>query len=487
MPGINPQEFIYLVPEIFLGVCGMILLLAGVLGRGLGNREATVGAMFSLVVTLGLVVWIQQDLSETRVILSGLFVMDSYAYFWKLVVLLATGLTVCLSTRFIEEGGYRAGEYYSLLLLATTGMMFMVSGYSLLSIWIALELMAMSSYVLAGYFKHELKSTEAALKYFVLGALSSAIMLYGISLLYGTTGTVKLTEMAAALPAASAAHGHLVDVGWILLTVGLLFKVGAAPFHMWTPDVYQGAPTPVTAFLAVGSKAASFAILVRILFQALPPDTVSWQTILAVVAALTMIWGNLAALTQTNVKRMLAYSSVAHAGYILLGIVAANEIGLWAVLFYMVAYTFITMGTFGLVILLERKEYAGETYADYAGLASRAPFLAVLMLIFLLALTGIPPTGGFFGKFYLIAAALKAGYTWLAVIAVVTSTISLYYYFGLVVNMYLKPSDKDSVEPLRAPALVGAIAVCAAITLLLGLLPNGLVVFARESILAISK
>ncbi len=487
MPGVDPQEFIYLIPEIFLAVCGMILLLAGVLGRGLGNREATVGAMFSLVVTLGLVFWIQQDLSETRVILSGLFVMDGYAYFWKLVVLVATGLTVCLSTRFIEEGGYRPGEYYSLLLLATTGMMFMVSGSSLLSIWIALELMTMSSYVLAGYFKNELKSIEAALKYFVLGALSSAIMLYGISLLYGTTGTVQLTEMAAALPAASAAHGHLVDVGWILLTVGLLFKVAAAPFHMWIPDVYQGAPTPVTAFLAVGSKVAAFAILLRILFQGLPPDTVDWQSILAVVAALTMIWGNLAALTQTNVKRMLAYSSIAHVGYVLLGVVAANEIGLWAVLFYLVAYTFFTMGAFGTVILLERKEYAGETYSDYAGLASRAPLLAVLMLIFMLALIGIPPTGGFFGKFYLFAAAVKAGYTWLAVIGVLTSTISLYYYFGIVVNMYLKPSERDSVEPLRAPALVATIAFCAGVTLLLGLLPDSLVVFAKESILAISR
>ncbi len=487
MQGINPQEFIYLIPEIFLGVCGMILLLAGVLGRGLGNREATVGAIFSLVVTLGLVVWIQQDLSESRVILSGLFVMDAYAYFWKLVLLIATGLTVYLSTRFIGEGGYRPAEYYSLLLLATTGMMFMASGFSLLSIWIALELMAMSSYVLAGYFKHELKSTEAALKYFVLGALSSAIMLYGISLLYGATGTVQLTEMAAALPAASAAHGHLVDVGWILLLVGLLFKVAAAPFHMWVPDVYQGAPTPVTAFLAVGSKAAAFAVMIRILFQGLPLEVINWQSILAVVAALTMIWGNLAALTQTNVKRMLAYSSVAHAGYILLGVVAANEIGLWAALFYLVAYTFFTMGTFGTVILLERKEYAGETYSDYAGLASRAPLLAVLMLIFMLALTGIPPTGGFFGKFYLFAAAVKAGYTWLAVIGVLTSTISLYYYFGIVVNMYLKSSDKDAVEPLRAPALIVTIAVCAGATLFLGLLPESLVVFARESILAITR
>jgi NADH-quinone oxidoreductase subunit N len=484
VPGIDPREFLLLVPEIFLGVCGMILLLAGVIGRGMRNREATVSALFSLAIALALVVWIQRDIGEVRVILSGLFVLDGFAYYWKILVLIATGLTVCLSTRFIEEGGYRPGEYYSLILLAATGMLFMASGFSLLSIWISLELMAMASYVLAGYFKAELKSTEAALKYFILGALSSAIMLYGMSLLYGTTGTIQLTEMAAALPAASTEHGLLVSAGWILLSVGLLFKVAAAPFHMWTPDVYQGAPTPVTAFLAVASKAASFAILLRIMFQGLPPGTVEWQSIFAVVSALTMIWGNLAALTQTNVKRMLAYSSIGHAGYILLGVIAANEVGLWAALFYLAAYTFMTMGTFGTVILLERKEYAGETYEDYAGLAQRAPFLAALMLIFLLSLTGIPPTGGFFGKIYLFGAAVKAGFTWLAVIGVVTSAISLYYYFGIVVNMYLKPSGKDTPEPLQAPALVGAIAICAGVTLLLGLMPEALVTFATNSILS---
>jgi len=487
MPGIDPREFLLLAPEIFLGVCGMILLVGGVVGRGMRNREVTAASLFGLAVTMGLVVWIQQDLGETRVILSGLFVLDGFAFYFKLLVLVATGLTVCLSTRFIEEGGYRPGEYYSLLVLAATGMMLMASGFSLLSIWISLELMAMSSYVLTGYFKNELKSIEGALKYFVLGALSSAILLYGISLLYGTTGTVQLTELAAALPEAAARHGLLVDLGWILLSVGLLFKVAAAPFHMWTPDVYQGAPTPVTAFLAVGSKAASFAILIRVLMQGLPPETIEWQSIFAVVAALTMIWGNLAALTQTNVKRMLAYSSIGHAGYILLGVIAANQIGLWAALFYLAAYTFMTMGTFGIVILLERKEYAGENYSDYAGLASRAPLLAALMLIFLLSLTGIPPTGGFFGKIYLFAAAIKAGYAWLAVVGVITSAISLYYYFGIVVNMYLKPSEKETPAPLRAPVLVGAIAICAGITLLLGLLPESLVNFATNSILAVPQ
>lgn len=485
MTGIDPQEFLFLIPEIFLGICGMILLLMGVLGRGLRNREATIAALFSFFVTFSLVIWIQSGMSGPRVVLSGLFVVDGYAYFFKLLLLVASGLTVCLSTRFIEEGGYRPGEYYSLIVLAATGMLLMVSGASLLSIWISLELMAMSSYVLVGYFKRQPKSIEAALKYFVLGSLSSAVLLYGVSLLYGATGTVQLEELATALPLAMTEHALLIQMGWILLAVGLLFKVAAAPFHMWTPDVYQGAPTPVTAFLAAGSKAASFAILLRIFFQGLPLETIQWQSIISVVAVLSMIWGNLAALTQTNVKRMLAYSSIGHAGYILLGLLAANETGQWAVMFYLVAYVFITMGVFGTVILLERKEYAGETYSDYAGLASRAPFLSAMMMLFLLALTGIPPTGGFFGKFYLFAAAIEAGFVWQAVAGVLTSAISLYFYFGLVVNMYLKSADEATPEPLRAPALTAAITFCAIVTLLLGLLPESLVSFAKSSLLLI--
>lgn len=485
MPAIDPTEFLFLIPEMALGVFGMILLLFGAIGSGLRNRHATGASLLSLAVTLILVVWVQRGLDGPREILAGLFVLDGFAYYFKLVVLVASFLAICLSTRFLGEGGYRAGEYYSLILLATTGMMFMVSGASLLSIWIALELMAMSSYVLVGYFKHETRSIEAALKYFVLGALSSAVFLYGVSLLYGATGAIRLDDLAAGLGAVGVGEGWMVTTGWVLMAVGLLFKVSAAPFHVWTPDVYQGAPTPVTAFLATGSKAASFAILLRIFIQGLPLAEIDWQPLISMVAVLSMIWGNLAALTQTNVKRMLAYSSIGHAGYILLGLLAANEIGLWAALFYLVAYTFMTMGAFGTVILLERREYAGETYADYAGLARRAPFLAALMLIFMLALTGIPPTGGFFGKIYLFAGAIQAGYTWEAVVGVVTSAISLYYYFGIVVNMYLKSSDKDTPEPLEAPALVGAIAVCAVVTLLLGILPQKLVAIASSSILAV--
>ena len=405
-------------------------------------------------------------------ILAGMFMIDGYALFWKGIFLIATALTIVLSMRLRRGGQLPAGEFYALLLFATTGMLFMASGFNLLSIWISLELMALSSYILAGYFKRERRSNEAALKYFILGALSSGILLYGISLLYGATGTVQLTELAERLPAAMASEGTLVGLGWLLLAVGLFFKVAAVPFHVWTPDVYVGAPTPVTAFLAVGSKAASFAILVRIFYQGLAPLKVDWQIVIAAVAAVTMIWGNLAALTQSNVKRMLAYSSIAHAGYVLMGVLAASEDGLWAVLFYLLAYSFITLGTFATVILLERREYAGETYADYAGLARRSPFLAAMMLIFMLALTGIPPTGGFFGKVYLFAAAVESGWTWVAVVGVLMSAVSLYYYMGIVVQMYLRDPEDDTPTPLPSRLLAGAIGLCALITVLLGILPG---------------
>ncbi len=485
MLGIDPREFLLLLPEMFLATAGMILLLAGAVGRGPGNKVAALFSLLALAATGGIAVWLRSLDDGVRVILSGNFVLDPYAFFWKVLFLVATGLTVLLSIRFLGEGGYRPAEFYSLMLLATTGMLFMASGFSLLSIWISLELMALSSYVLAGYFKRERRSNEAALKYFILGALSSGILLYGISLLYGATGTVQLAELSQRLPGAMGLDqgGFLVAIGWLLMAMGLFFKVAVVPFHVWTPDVYVGAPTPVTAYLAVASKAASFAILVRIFYQGLPPLKEDWQLITAALASITMIWGNLAALTQSNVKRMLAYSSIAHAGYILIGVLAANEDGLWAVLFYALAYSFITLGTFGTVILLERKEYAGETYADYAGLARRSPLLAALMLIFMLALTGIPPTGGFFGKIYLFAAAVNTGWVWVAVIGVLTSAISLYYYMGIAVQMYLKESEETTPAPLRSPALVGTVAVCAVVTVLLGILPGPFVEFAKGSLL----
>jgi NADH-quinone oxidoreductase subunit N len=480
------QEFLLVVPEIVLAVCGMVLLVLGSVGRGIDNRAAATGSLIAVAVTTLLVFWARGLAPGSEPILAGMFVLDDYAVFWKIVFLLATALTILLSVRFIDEGGYRAAEYYSLILLATTGMMFMAGGFHLISIWISLELMALSSYILVGYFKHETRSNEAALKYFVLGALSSGILLYGISLIYGSTQTLALADLPERLIVATAEGNLLLGIGWILLAAGLFFKVAAVPFHVWTPDVYVGAPTPVTGYLAVASKAASFAILIRIFIQGLGPLVIDWQVIVAAVASLSMIWGNIAALTQTNVKRMLAYSSIAHAGYLLLGLLAASATGIWAAMFYALAYTVFTLGAFGTVILLERREYAGETISDYAGLAQRAPLLASLMLIFMLSLTGIPPTGGFFGKVYLFAAAVEAGWTWVAVVGVLTSAISLYYYMGIVVQMYLKSSEEDTPIPLRAPVLGATLVFCAVATVILGILPGFFVEFAKASLLPIA-
>jgi len=485
MAEIQLADFRLLGPELLLAICGMVLLVTSAIGRGLSNRQTVIFSGVGLAASAVLVFLVQAEVSGPRLILAGTFQLDSYAYFWKYLFLLAAALTVALSSRFIEDGCYRPGEYYSLLLLATTGMLFMAGSFNLISIWISIELMALSSYILAGYFKRETKSVEAALKYFILGVLSSAILLYGMSLIYGATGALQLDKIAAALPEAMASQSLLLTIGWLLLAAGLFFKVAAVPFHIWTPDVYVGAPTPVTAYLAAASKAASFAVLVRIFYIGLPALKVDWQLLMAAVAVLTMVWGNLAALTQTNVKRMLAYSSIAHAGYILMGVLSANVTGSWAVLFYLLAYVLITTGVFATVILLERREYAGETYSDYAGLAQRSPALAAAMLVFLLALTGIPPTGGFVGKIYLFAAAIEAGWTWVAVVGVLMSAVSLYYYFGLVVQMYLKPGGKGTPEPLKAPLLLGTIGFCAVATLLLGLWPGPFIEFAKASLLAL--
>jgi NADH-quinone oxidoreductase subunit N len=477
----NPQEYLLLAPEILLASAGLLLLLAGAIGRGMGNRESALVTIVSLVLTAVVLLRVHSVIPGRLLILNNSFVLDGFSFFWKLLVLVATALTVLLSIHFIDEGNYRAAEYYSLLLLATSGMLFMASGYTLLTIWIGLETMAIASYILAGYFKRERRSNEAALKYFILGALSSGILLYGISLLYGATGTIQLAELSETLR--SVEGNPLVPLGWLMLAAGLFFKIAAVPFHIWTPDVYVGAPTPVTAWLAVASKAASFAILLRIFYEGLGSLRVEWQTVVAIVSAVTMIWGNVAALTQENVKRMLAYSSIAHAGYVLIGVLAVSQVGMWSVIFYLLAYTFITLGAFGTVIVLERREYAGETAADYAGLARRSPFLAAMMLLFMIALTGIPPTGGFVGKFYLFAAAVQTGWSWVAVIGVVTSAISLYYYFRIVLNMYLRDSDQTTPVPLKAPALVGAIAFCALATLALGILPGIFIEFAKRSML----
>ena len=477
-------EFVPFLPEIFLAVAGFAVLLLGIPMGRTGVRPLSLIGVVSLAVT-GVLVWmVGRPVDGPVVILGGMLAVDQMAVFFKLLMLAASAVALMMAAGFLERSRYGGGEYVSLVLFATLGTMIMASGANLASLYVGLELMALSVYVLVGYFKLEVKSNEGAVKYFVLGAASSAILLYGISLVYGSLGTLDLEEIRASLVAVPSDNPMLV-LGIALVGFGMLFKVAAVPFHVWTPDAYEGAPTPVTAFISVAPKAAAFAMFMRIFLGAFGPEVDHWRVMLWVASAATMIYGNVAALTQDNVKRMLAYSSIAHAGYALMGLVAANAMGAWALLMYMLVYAFMNLGAFGFVILLESKGYAGEEIADYAGLARRHPTAALGMLIFMLALAGIPPTAGFMGKLYLFAAAVEGGYVVLTVIAVIMSAVSLYYYFRIVLQMYMR----DGLEEGAAPAELlhdrwteAMIAICVVITLAIGIYPAPVVGWAKSAI-----
>ncbi len=467
---LQPTDWLLLSPELFLTAAGLTLLALSVFfGKAKEEFLAFLAVIF-LGITAALLTFVATSPARSAgPILSGMFVLDNFALFFKFLVLLSVILTVLGSVRFVGAAPYPGGEYYALLVFTCVGMFFMVSGSNLISIYVALELMALSSYVLAGYFKGEIKSTEAALKYFILGAFSSAVLLYGLSLVYGTAGKLGLAELAQIYGSAGRTNATLLGI--ILVLAGLLFKIAAVPFHLWTPDVYEGAPTPVTAFFSVGPKVAAYAILARIFYVGFPRFHADWGLIVAVVAAATMIWGNVAALLQTNVKRMFAYSSIAHAGYALLGVLGfQTRFGMWGVLVYLLAYTLMNFGAFGLVIFLETKGYAAETVADFNGLARRNMPAAVVMLIFLLSLAGIPPTAGFIGKYYLFTAAMDAGYAWLAVIAVLASAVSLFYYFRIAAAMFF--TEGTPVRISGSYALTAAVVICAAGTLLIGIAPE---------------
>jgi len=468
-------DFVPFAPEIFLAVAGLALLLIGIPTRRRGVRLVSALGVVSVAATAVLVLWLGRPGGGPLLILGDMLVIDQMAVFFKLLLLTASAVVMLMAAGFLERYGYGGGEFMSLILYATLGMFIMVSGASLASLYVGLELMALSVYVLVGYFKLETRSNEAAVKYFVLGALSSGVLLYGISLVYGATGTLQLEAIRQQLVAVPDNNLTLL-LGILLVAFGMLFKVAAVPFHVWTPDAYEGAPTPVTAFMSVGPKAAAFAMFLRLFAVAFAPEVDYWRSILWIASAATMIYGNVAALTQDNVKRMLAYSSIAHAGYVLMGLVAANEMGTWAVLFYMLVYAFMNLGAFGFVILLESRGYAGETISDYAGLARTHPGAAAGMLWFMLALAGIPPTAGFMGKLYLFGAAVNAGYVGLTVIAVIMSAVSLYYYFRIVVQMYLRDGEDDvPAEMFRDRWAEVMIGVCAIATLVLGVYPTKVV------------
>jgi NADH-quinone oxidoreductase subunit N len=474
-PGVSLSDFYYILPEIVLTAGALLVLIVDVM-LPRGSRAlpwATLGVLGATLVSL-------LPFTGTEVeVANGLIAVDRFALFFKVVFLLSAIVTVLMSVRYLEIEGASPGEYYFLVLCSTLGMMIMAGGIDLITSFIGLETMAVSFYILAGFIKPNQRSNEAAVKYFLLGAFSLGILLYGMSLLYGLSGTTNLRVMATAF--SGQEQDPLLVLAVILIVAGLGFKIAAVPFHMWAPDVYEGAPTPITAFLSVGSKAASFAMLLRICIEGIPTMSADWRLLFEVLAIVTMTVGNLAALTQTNLKRMLAYSSIAHAGYLLMGLVAGTPRGISAMLIYLFVYAFMQLGAFAVIIMMRRRDIVGDELKDFSGLHFRHPFAAFAMLLFMLSLGGIPPTAGFMGKFWLFGAAIEAGYVWLAVIGVLNSAVSLYYYVRVVVFMYLKKETTGS-EPSLSPGLAFTVALAVVATIAFGIYPRQVFEAAEASV-----
>lgn len=416
---------------------------------------------------------------------SGAVAVDPYGLFFTLLFCCGSGLTLLMSMSYLEVTDIRTGDYYSLVLFATAGMVLMATATDLILIFLGLEVMSVAVYALSGIWREQLRSNEAALKYFLLGAFATGFLLFGIALLYGATGSTTLEPIAKAITRLGAPDKTLVSAGMALLLVGFGFKVAAAPFHAWTPDVYEGAPTTVTALMAVGVKAAAFAAFARVFMHTLTALSADWTAVLWVLAALTMTIGNVTAILQHNIKRMLAYSSIAHAGYLLVGMVAGPRFGGAAVLFYLIGYTLMTLGAFAVVAAIGRRGEANENLDDYAGIGFRHPFLGLAMTVFMLSLAGIPPLAGFIGKFYIFSAAVRSGFIGLTVIGVLNSVISVYYYVGVLVRMYMTEGVLEIPALSTRPYLMATLLLTITGTILLGLFPSPLYELARQSFLAL--
>jgi len=410
----------------------------------------------------------------------GVLKLDPFAWFFKALFLVAAALAVAISIRYLDVERENHGEYYALILFATMGMMFMVGAMDLVTLYIGLETMAIATYVLVGFLRSNPRSNEASLKYFLLGAFSSGILLYGFSLLYGIAGSTRFVIISDALEQRSLSD-PLSLMALAAVCAGMFFKIAAVPFHQWTPDAYEGAPTSITAYMSVAVKAASFAMIVKLFMIALIPLRPHWVIIMSVVSALTMTVGNIAAITQSNVKRLLAYSSISHAGYILLGLIAANQTGLIAIPIYLMVYTFTNLGAWAIVVALRRKDVIGEHIDEMSGLYFRHPVAAVLMLIFLLSLAGIPPTAGFIGKYFLFAAVIETGHNVLAVIAVINAAISMYFYLRIVVAMFMQDATEKTGLDL-APGVLAVMAIALVFTLWIGLYPDPFIDMARHAV-----
>jgi NADH-quinone oxidoreductase subunit N len=412
----------------------------------------------------------------------GVVVADNFSLFVTGTLIVIGVLSLAISGPIVEQEGLPAGEYYALMLFALAGMILMAMASDLLVIFLALEVLSLAVYVLTGIRRDVPTATEAAFKYFLLGAFSSAFFLYGIAFAYGVTGSTRLDRIGSVMAAQAMSPTPLQLLAMALLLIGFAFKVSAVPFHMWTPDAYEGAPSSVTGFMSTGVKAAAFAAFARVFLSALEPLRGQWSGALEMIAIATMVLGTVVGVAQSNIKRMLAYSSIAHAGYLLVALISANDVGKGAILFYLLTYAITNLGAFGVVGLLERADGSGDKISDYAGLWYSRPGLAALMTIFLLSLGGFPPLAGFIGKWYVFTAAMKAGYTWLAIVGVLTTVISVFFYLRVVVMMYMTSTTSAPAIP-PTPRIAGAALIASAILVFyLGILPTQVLNWAAASI-----
>lgn len=474
-------EYFRFLPEILLTLAGVAIMLLEAVFTNDDQRK--IFGPLSIVALFAALLASISAAGDPGAAFSNMLIIDGFASFFRALVIGIGIIAILSSTGYLRQERILGGEYHALVLFSIVGQCVMVSANELIMIFIGLEISSIASYVLAGYLRDDPRNNESALKYFLLGSFATAFMLYGVAWIYGLTGSTNLDQIRSALQT-SAAPLVMAGAAAALMFVGFGFKISAAPFQIWAPDVYQGAPAPVSGFLSVGPKAAAFAILLRVFMTAFGSIADRWEPIVWVCALATMIVGNFAAIQQSNIKRMLAYSSIAHAGYVLVAVRAHSETGSAAAMFYLAAYAFTNLGAFAVVTYFSRK---GERYVkidDFAGLSQRQPAMAAMLTIFLLSLIGVPLTAGFFGKFYIFKAALDANLTWLTVLGLLNSAVAAYYYLRLLVMMYFKDPG-DSVENLEPAGLSLQIAVYASAlgTLLLGIFPGWVLDLASKSAL----
>jgi NADH-quinone oxidoreductase subunit N len=468
-----------ILPALILSIFGIVVMVAEPFvsepkksGLGWLALAGTVAAMFALV-----------PMAASRgQWYSNLWIVDDYDVFLSFIFLLIAAITILTTVDYLRRENMNHPEFYALLLFATAGMLMMAGSNELVMVFIGLEILSIATYVMAGFRRTDLKSNESALKYFVLGSFSSAFFLYGVALIFGATGSTNLIAIAESLRS-SETQASLVYLAAALMLIALCFKVAVAPFHIWTPDVYEGAPTPVTGFMSVGPKAAGFAVLFRIFLTAFPSIQDRWASAFWLIAALTMVLGNVIALVQPNIKRMLAYSSIAHAGYVAVAFASTSDRGVSAALFYLLAYSLMNLGAFAIVTILGRTEDKLVNLTDFAGLGSKRPGLAAVLSLFLLSLAGVPGTAGFAGKFFIFRAALESRLLWLAIIGVITTVVSFYYYLYVIVQMYMREPNEEFTNISVPGSLKLALVISAAGTLYLGILPTRVLDWAASAAL----